>query len=106
MFMCEVRNVNNEVADNSIRLRILKGKLNQKSSQKRQSCRQFDPVADTESLAQRARACARGRVADNSIRLRILKVQPGLRENAAGPSCRQFDPVADTERCSCYICGQ
>ena len=62
------------VADNSIRLRILKDLSVRRLICSRMSCRQFDPVADTESYYFMGEGL-----------FRFL-------------SCRQFDPVADTER--------
>jgi len=86
------------VADNSIRLRILKAVLNAIDKAQQRSCRQFDPVADTESEVDAIKMAIAYDVADNSIRLRILKGTGGFGRDLQNLRCRQFDPVADTER--------
>ena len=60
------------VAESSIRLRILKDSLPAGTSQTATSCREFDPIEDTE-------------------RWKVLPTA-GFRK-----SCREFDPIEDTE---------
>ena len=61
------------------------------------SCREFDPIEDTESVKGATSALTAAMVAESSIRLRILKAEQGDMSILPQKSCREFDPIEDTE---------